>query len=148
MSAIAIGALFGGLWIFGFCLALVLTTVQCSKQDFIISTYEGAIWASLPVLFYTILEFFPYMKSEFASGVQYLFGWTGLATDPESWNTLGLSYALILAGLIVTTRLVHTISVQVCKPTKAELSAFTENLMKSLKEKEDAKKHDEELNKE
>jgi hypothetical protein len=47
----------------------------------------------------------------------------------------------------MTTRMVHTVEVAVCKPDVAELAAFQEDLMKKLKEKDAAQKRDEDLNK-
>jgi hypothetical protein len=146
-SIVAIGSLFAMFSIFGFGLAMIMSTFQCSKTDIWVSVYEGIMWSSFPVIIYAILAVSPYMVSEFSKGVKFLFGWTGYASDQAGYDNLGLSYALILAGLIMTTRMVHTVEVAVCKPDIAELAAFQEDLMKKLKEKEAEKKHDEDLNK-
>jgi hypothetical protein len=146
-SIVAIGSLFIIFWIFGFVLAMVMSTVQCSKQNWFSSVTEGLMWSAFPTIVYIILEFSPYMLSIFSNGVKSVFGWTGYAADQAGYDKLGLAYALVLAGLIVTTRMVHTVEVAVCKPDVGELAAFQENLMKSLKEKEAAKKRDEDLNK-
>jgi len=146
-SMVATASLFAIFSIFGFGLAMVMSMVQCSKTDIWTSVYEGLMWATFPVLVYTIVSVSPYILSEFSNGVRTLFGWTGYASDQAGYDNLGLSYALILIGLIMTTRMVHTVEVAVCKPDVAELAAFQEDLMKKLKEKEAAKKRDEDLNK-
>jgi hypothetical protein len=136
-SPVVILSLFGGLWLIGTFIAFVLAQFQCSKQDWWVFVREGGIWASVPALVYTVLEYSPFVRGEFSQGVQYLFGWTGFTPDDSGRETVGMAYALVLAGLIVTTRMVHTVDVSVCKPDVNELSAFTENLMKSLKQKQD-----------
>jgi hypothetical protein len=135
-SAVATGSLFAIFSIFGFGLALVMSTFQCSKTDIWVSVYEGVMWATFPVIVYVILTISPYMLSIFSTGVKSMFGWTGYASDQAGYDNLGLSYALILVGLIVTTRMVHTVEVAVCKPDVGELAAFQEDLMRRLREKE------------
>lgn len=142
-SMVATGSLFAMFSIFGFGLAMVMSTFQCSKTDAWVSVYEGLMWAIFPVIVYVILAVSPYIQSEFSSGVKFMFGWTGYASDQAGYDNLGLAYALVLTGLIMTTWMVHTVEVSVCKPDVGELAAFQENLMKELKEKE----HDKALNK-
>ena len=136
-NPVATGSLFAIFSIFGFGLAMVMSLFQCSKTDVWTSVYEGVMWSTLPVIVYVILDISPYMLSEFSNGVKTIFGWTGYAADQAGYDNLGLSYALILAGLIMTTRMVHTVEVAVCKPDIAELAAFQEDLMKKLKEKKE-----------
>lgn len=138
-NLVATGSLFAMFSIFGFGLAMIMSTVQCSKTDVWVSVYDGLMWATLPVLVYVIVRVSPYIQSEFSNGVKFLFGWTGYASDQEGNNNLGLIYALVLTGLIMTTWMVHAVEVSVCKPDVAELAAFQEDLMKKLKEKESNK---------
>jgi len=105
------------------------------------------MWSTFPVLVYVIVTVSPYIQSEFSNGVKTIFGWTGYASDQQGYDNLGLTYALILIGLIMTTRMVHTVEVAVCKPDVGELAAFQENLMRELKEKEADKKRDQDINK-
>ena len=146
-STVATGSLLAILTLFGFGLAMAMSAFQCSKTDIWMSVKEGLLWSSFPVLVYVILTISPYIQSEFSNGVKTIFGWTGYASDQAGYDNLGLSYALVLTGLIMTTRMLHSVEVAVCKPDVAELAAFQENLMRELKEKEAAKKHDEDINK-
>lgn len=140
VSVVAIGSLFIILWIFGATLATVMTTFQCSKMNGLTSVYEGFIWSLFPSIVYIVMKFSPYVLSIFSEGTKSILGWTGMAADQAGYERLGITYALVLAGLIVTTRMVHTVEVAVCKPDVAELAKFQEDLMKSLKEKQEANK--------
>jgi hypothetical protein len=142
-STVATASLFAIFSLFGFGLAIVMGFFQCSKTDIWTSVKEGLMWGLFPVIVYVIVTVSPYIQSEFSSGVQTIFGWTGYASDQQGYDNLGMSYALVLIGLIMTTRMVHNIEVAVCKPDVGELAAFQENLMRELKEKEAEKKHDE-----
>jgi len=139
-SLVVIGSLFIILWIVGATLATVMTVFQCSKNRALTSVYEGFLWSLFPSIVYAIMKFSPYVLSIFSDGTKSILGWTGMAADQDGYDKLGIAYALVLSGLIMTTRMVHTTEVAVCKPDVAELAKFQEDLMKSLKEKEAAKK--------
>jgi hypothetical protein len=147
VNFIVIGSLFIMFWIFGSALAMIITVYQCSKNDGYISIKEGFMWASFPTVVYIILQLSPYVLSIFSDGCRVFFSWTGMASDEEGYKILGIAYAMVLAGLMVTTRMIHTAEVAVCKPDVSELAAFQEDLMKSLKEKQAAKQHDIDVNK-
>jgi len=143
VNFIVIGSLFLLFWLFGFGLTAVVTTSQCSKIDSAVSVKEGFMWASFPTIVYIILQLSPYVLSIFSEGTKTFFSWTGMAADEEGYKTLGIAYAMILSGLMVTTRMLHTAEVAVCKPDVSELAAFQEDLLKKLKEKQ----HDIDVNK-
>ncbi len=142
-SIMATGSIFAMFTLFGFGLAIVMSLTQCSKTDTWVSVKEGLMWSTFPTIVYIILRISPYIQSEFSNGAKTVFGWTGYASDQAGYDNLGMSYALVLIGLIVTTRMVHTVEVAVCKPDVDELAAFQEDLMKQLKEKEEKKKQEE-----
>jgi hypothetical protein len=147
VNFIVIGSLFIMFWLFGSALAMIITVSQCSKNDAYISMKEGFLWASFPTIVYIILQLSPYVLSIFSEGTKTFFSWTGMAADDEGYKTLGIAYAMVLAGLMVTTRMMHTAEVAVCKPDVSELAAFQEDLMKKLKEKQAEKQHDIDVNK-
>ena len=138
-SITATGSVFGLLLGCGFGLAMLLSTFQCSKQDSGISFTEGLYWSAFPTIVYVLLQISPWFLSIFTKGLSSTLGYVGYKTDTASYETVAIVYALILAGLIVTTRMVHSVEVSVCKPSTAELSAFKKKLMAELKEKETAK---------
>lgn len=142
-SIVSTGSMFAMFTLFGSALAIAMSLFQCSKSDMWVSVKEGLMWSAFPTIVYVILAISPYIRSEFSNGARTIFGWTGYASDEAGYDNLGVSYALVLIGLIVTTRMVHTVEVAVCKPDIAELAAFQEDLMKQLKEKEAKKKQEE-----
>jgi len=137
-SATVSGSVFGLLLGCGFGLSLLLSTLHCAKQDMSASFSEGLSWALYPTIVYIILQISPWFLSIFTEGVSSLLGYFKYSADSSAYETMAIVYALILVGLIVTTRLVHKIEVAVCKPNTQELSNFKENLLKQLKEKEEA----------
>ena len=137
-NTIVAGSIFGLLIGCGFGLSILLSTLHCNKQDMSVSFSEGLSWAFYPTIVYILLQISPWLLSIFTDGVGKLLGYFKYTTDPTGYETMAIVYALILVGLIVTTRLVHKIEVAVCKPSTQELSAFKENLLKQLKEKEEA----------
>jgi len=108
-NIVSTASLFALFSIFGFGLAMVMSTFQCSKTDAWVSVYEGIMWATFPVIAYVIITVSPYIQSEFSNGVKTIFGWTGYAADQAGYDNLGMSYALVLTGLIMTTWMVHTV---------------------------------------
>lgn len=135
-NMVATGSLFAMFGIFGVGLANIMSRVQCSKTDVWVSVYDGLMWAIFPVLVYVILKVSPYIQSEFSNGVKFMFSWTGYVSDQAGDDKLGLAYALVLTGLIMTTWMIHAVEVSVCKPDIAELASFQVNLLKELKEKQ------------
>jgi hypothetical protein len=142
MNPVSIAVLFMMFWLVGFTLAIVISVYQCSKTNAMTSVYEGFIWSLFPTIVYILLKVSPYALSVFSEGTKTIFGWTGFAADQAGYEKIGIAYAVVLIGLIVTTRMVHTVEVSVCKPDVAELAAFQADLMKSLAAKQQANKPD------
>jgi hypothetical protein len=143
----AIGTLFAILLISGFVLGIIISSIQCGKQDFWVSFKEGFWWSLWPTLTYLLLQYSDYVLSIFSQGTKTLFGWTGMVSDDEGYKTLGLCYALILVGLVVTTRMIHILDVSVCKPDIDELSKWSYEFIHNQKAKQEEHEHDAEINK-
>jgi nitrate/nitrite-specific signal transduction histidine kinase len=73
--------------------------------------------------------------SEFTSGMSFFVGRLGLSTDEQSLQTMAISYAMMLAALVVTSSMLNNTDVEVCKPSVDELKAFQDELMAKLKKK-------------
>jgi hypothetical protein len=58
-----------------------------------------------------------------------------MISDDAGYELVGTSYAMILAGLIVTTRMIYVMDVAVCKPSTNELNEFSFNHIRQLHEK-------------
>jgi hypothetical protein len=81
---------------------------------------------------YFIGNLFPWFANQHG---EVLKSWIGI----ENINTYGVAWLMILASWIMTTRMIHTTEIEVCKPNDAELKKFEEDLEKELKEKESEK---------
>ena len=138
-------AIFFGMAVAATILSVIMSTVQCNKQDIYISAYEGFRWATLPTVVLLALQYSPWLMSEFTTGISFFVGKIGLSTDDQSLRTMALSYAMMLAALVVTSSMLNNTDVEVCKPSVDELKAFQDELMAKLKKKEADKKRDEEV---
>lgn len=138
----AAGKVFGVMTLFGILLAAIIPYFQCSTNPNIFEhsgtiVYYGFLWGFAPAILYLILQVSPRLsEDEFAKGAQTLLGWSG-STD---FVTLGTTLALFMMTLVMTTYMLHRIESDICQPSVDELGAFQENLMKSLKKKEEENK--------
>jgi hypothetical protein len=86
------------------------------------------------------------MKSIFTEGTKSLFSWTGMVTSDEGYNTLGLCYALILVGLVVSTRMIHILDTAICKPDIQELSNWSYDFIQKQKAKLEEQNNNQDVN--
>jgi hypothetical protein len=135
MNIITVGIFALILFIVGFIMCLVIPLGMGCKTDAVAALKHSAIWMTAPVVVFVLLEMSPWVRSIFSQGVQSIFGWFKAESDQHSYDTLGMAWALVLAGLIMTTYIVHSLDVEVCKPDKSELQEFEEHLLKRHKEK-------------
>ena len=135
ISILSVGILFGILLVVGYLLAIAITSVQCSKQGWWDSLPAGFVWAFWPTLVYVLVGYFTYLREIFSGGIKTIIGWTGLIADDSSYEMIGICYALILTGLIVTTRMIYAMDVSVCKPSIDELNEFSFNHIRDLRNK-------------
>uniref|UniRef100_A0A6C0F2D5 Uncharacterized protein n=1 Tax=viral metagenome TaxID=1070528 RepID=A0A6C0F2D5_9ZZZZ len=130
------------IFVVGFVMSLVIPLGVCNKTDAISALKHAGIWMAAPVGVFVILEMSPWTLSIFSQGVASIFGWFKAESDQHSYDTLGMAWALILAGLIMTTYIVHSLDVEVCKPDAGEMQAFEENLLQREKNKQAEKNPD------
>jgi hypothetical protein len=128
------------IFIVGFVMSLVIPLSICKKSDAISALKHAGIWMSAPIGVFIILELSPWTLSIFSEGVKSIFGMFKKESDQHSYDTLGRAWALVLSGLIMTTYIVHSLDVEVCKPDAGEMQAFEENLLRREKEKQAEKK--------
>ena len=67
-------AIFFGMAVAATILSIIMSTVQCSKQDIYMSAYEGFRWATLPTAVLLALQFSPWLMSEFTTGISFFVG--------------------------------------------------------------------------
>jgi hypothetical protein len=127
------GVSYGLLGIIGMAASWLLGLVACNKSSFSASLYEGFIWATVPVLFLML----SYVSDFFLGIFQEPVVWFAPTITPEWRDVCARGILMILAGIPMTARMLHTTDVAVCKPSADELKKFQDDLMKELKEKEE-----------
>jgi hypothetical protein len=130
------GIVYGILSIFGFILSITVSTIKCSKQSFSTSTMEGLVWALPSALIMLATGLSPYFLSIFSEPMKFF----DSAMPQETADTIGRGFAMMLAIFAMSTRMIHTTEIAVCKPSKDELKKFQADLQKELKEKEEKAK--------
>ena len=122
----------------GILLSLLVSFLKCSKTGFAISFVQGGIWAFLPSVVYWLANSVSWILGPFSRTME-SFG------VPENYrNAFGVGYLMMLSLWVMTTYMIHMTESQVCQPSVDEMAQFQEQLLKELKEKEDAKKENEE----
>lgn len=123
------------LTLIGFGLSMLISMLKCSKSSITVSITEGAVWATLPSFLFMLTKWSSYFLSIFAVPIQ---GFSSSLT-PESAQMIAIGYVMMLGSWVMTTRMIHTTEIAVCKPSSAELAKFRDDLEKELKEKEEEK---------
>ena len=126
---------YGGMFVVGFLMSLLVSFLKCSKISPSSSAKEGAIFGVLPALLYYISNQFDFIRNIFSETLESTFG-----VKHENSAVMGVGYLMMLGAWIMTTRLIDTIETDVCKPSLDELKKFQDDLAKELKEKEAADK--------
>jgi hypothetical protein len=126
---------YGLLGIIGTFASWLLGLVACNKSSFSASVFEGFIWATVPVLLLMLSYVSTFFLSIFQEPVIYLAG--GLS--PEMTDVCARGIIMVLAGIPMTARMLHTTDIAVCKPSTDELKKFQADMMKELKAKEEEK---------
>jgi hypothetical protein len=126
---------YGLLGIIGTGASLLLGLVACNKNSFSASVFEGFVWATVPVLFLVLSYISTFFLSIFQEPVRYLAG----SLSPEMTDVGARAIIMVLAGIPMTARMLHTTDIAVCKPSMDELKKFQEDMLKELKAKEEEK---------
>jgi hypothetical protein len=133
MNKYIVGAvIYALLVIIGTVLSLLVSTLKCNKTSTSASMQEGLIWGSLPTILYLMTLFSPFVLSTFSEPIRSF----SPSLTPEMADMLGTGYLMMLGSWVMSTRMIHTTEIAVCKPSKDELKKFQDDLMKELKEKE------------
>jgi len=129
--------IFIGLTLFAGLLYFTMSYIQCGKNDdFYGITKTATWWALFPSLTYMLLTYSTYLRTEFASGMQWFASKIGSTPDQTSLEHNGIIYAMGLTALVMTSSMMNQVDLVVCKPTVDELALFQEDLLKQLKAKE------------
>ena len=125
--------LYGSLAVVGWLASLVISSVQCSKRDWLVSLEEGCIWALFPTSMHWVASTYASIRGPF---VRVLQGWI---SDPLHAEQYAIGSLMGLVGLVGTARLIGTTEQAVCVPSVDEMAAFQKDLLAKLHAKEQAK---------
>jgi len=132
------GIMFIGLSVIGFLLSMLVSYLKCGKTGFAISFLQGCIWGAVPAVVYWLANSVSWILGPFSRTM-------GRFGVPENYqNAVGVGYLMMLSLWVMTTYMIHMTETQVCQPSVDEMAEFQAQLLKELKEKEDAKQANEE----
>ena len=136
MNKIIVGlVIYALLVIVGTILSMIISLLKCNKMSSSSALQEGIIWGTLPTALYFLTTYSPYVLSNFSQPIRSF----SSSLTPEMADMLGTGYLMMLGSWVMSTRMIHTTEIAVCKPSKDELKKFQDDLMKELKEKEQEK---------
>jgi hypothetical protein len=128
----SLAAVFGALFISGVSISLLSSQLQCSKLNWTVSAQQGAIWASVPTLFYGVTTYFEVVRSWFANPLK-TFG-----VPEDSAQVFGVGYVVMLFTWVMTVWNIHNTEKVACNPDANEMTEFKKKLMAELQAKQDA----------
>jgi hypothetical protein len=128
----SLAAVFGALFISGVSISLLSSQLQCSKLNWTVSAQQGAIWASVPTLFYGVTTYFEVVRSWFANPLK-TFG-----VPEDSAQVFGVGYVVMLFTWVMTVWNIHNTEKVACNPDANEMTEFKKKLMAELQAKQEA----------
>jgi hypothetical protein len=128
--AFSLVTVFGVLFLSGTMISLVSSQLQCSKVNWTVSVQQGAIWASLPTVFYGVTTYFELVRSWFANPLK-TFG-----VPEDSAQVFGVGYVVMLITWMMTVWNIHNTEKVACNPDAQEMTEFKKKLMAELQAKQ------------
>jgi hypothetical protein len=123
-------AVYGTLFVSGVIISLLSSQLQCSKINWSVSAQQGAIWASVPTVFYGVTTYFEVVRNWFAVPLQSF----GIPQDKAPM--LGVGYVVMLFTWMMTVWNIHNTEKVACTPDIGEMTAFKKKLMAELEAKQ------------
>lgn len=124
-------AVYGVLLIAGIIVSILSSQLQCSKINWTVSLQQGAIWASLPTIFYGITTYFEVVRNWFSNPLQ------SFGVPQDKAPTIGVGYVVMLITWIMTVWNIHNTEKVACNPDLKEMTEFKKKLMAELQAKQE-----------
>lgn len=131
-------AVYGVLFVSGVILSLLSSQLQCSKINWTVSAQQGAIWASLPTVFYGITTYFEVVRSWFANPLK------SFGVPEDSAQIFGVGYVVMLLTWVMTVKNIHSTEKVACTPDAQEMTEFKKKLMAELQAKQEVEEKNDE----
>lgn len=136
--AYSILAVYGVLLIAGVVISLLSSQLQCSKVNWTVSLQQGAIWASVPSIFYGITTYFEVVRSWFANPLK------SFGVPEEMSQVVGVGYVVMLITWVMTVWNIHNTEKVSCNPDLQEMTEFKKKLMAELQAKQESEEKNDE----
>ncbi len=124
-------AVYGVLLIAGIIVSILSSQLQCSKINWTVSLQQGAIWASLPTIFYGITTYFEVVRNWFSNPLQ------SFGVPQDKAPIIGVGYVVMLITWIMTVWNIHNTEKVACNPDLKEMTEFKKKLMAELQAKQE-----------
>ncbi len=125
-------AVYGVLFISGVVISLLSSQLNCSKLNWSVSAQQGAIWATLPTLFYGVTTYFEFIRNWFSIPLQ------SFGVPEDKAPIFGVGYVVMLFTWIMTVWNIHNTEKVACNPDAKEMTEFKQKLMAELQAKQEA----------
>jgi hypothetical protein len=125
-------AVYGVLFISGVVISLLSSQLQCSKINWLVSVQQGAIWASIPSLFYGVTTYLEVVRNWFTVPLQ------SFGVPQEKAPVIGVGYVVMLFTWMMTVWNIHNTEKTACNPDAKEMTEFKKKLMAELDAKQEA----------
>lgn len=131
--ALAIVSVYASMFLIGMIVSVSSSGIQCGKTDAGEHAKQGAIWAVYPTLVYGLTVYFPVLRRFATNTLRTKFG-----VGEEYVEMIAVGYLMMLISWIATVWNISSTEKVVCNPSVDEMSEFKQNLVKKLKEKQEA----------
>jgi hypothetical protein len=128
----SLAAVYGVLFVSGVIISLLSSQLTCSKINWAVSAQQGAIWASIPTLFYGVTTYLEVVRNWFTVPLQ-TFG-----VPQDKAPTIGVGYVVMLFTWMMTVWNINNTEKKACNPDAKEMTEFKKKLMAELDAKQQA----------
>jgi len=115
-------AVFGLMFVSGFCISLLSSLMQCGKTGMGTSVIQGLIWAAGPALIYVLAATFQFVREPFK------------IYDSKIY---AVGFLMMMIVWPMTVYVVNNTERAVCVPSTSEMTAFKTKLLAELKQKQE-----------
>jgi hypothetical protein len=132
-------AVFGILYIVGFCISILSSQLQCSKINWGTSAAQAGIWAAPASGIYALSTYFEAVRKPFSNTLMMF----GLPQDKA--DIIGVGYLVMLMTWISTVWNIHNTEKVACNPDAREMTEFKQKLLAELQSKQEAEEKNAEV---
>jgi len=114
---------FGLMFVAGFGISILSSSMQCGKTSMSTSAAQGLIWAAAPSIVYTIAATIQFVRNPFKI---------------QNSSVYAAGFLMMMVVWPMTVYIVNNTERAVCVPSTSEMTAFKTKLLAELKQKQEA----------